>query len=210
MAVPVPENPGRRPASGEPSTVSTTPPTQKEISIFAGLSAFPLTPLLHDAVDERSFIALVERLAESGVDSITVLGSTGSYAYLSAEERARVARLAVAHAGPTPVFVGVGALRTSAVLENILSAEDAGAGPAIAGTLVAGYGVGNLIGSALLMVWPLRGDADRLTVLLAGIVATALVVVIPMPSLGTALAAFVAAGVANAFFFAATLAARSE
>ncbi|MEU4385659.1 dihydrodipicolinate synthase family protein [Promicromonospora sp. NPDC023805] len=95
--------------------------------MFTGLSAFPLTPLAHDAVDERSFIGLVERLAASGVDSITALGSTGSYAYLSAEERARVARLAVAHAGPTPVFVGVGALRTSAVLAHIRSAEDAGA-----------------------------------------------------------------------------------
>lgn len=95
--------------------------------MFTGLSAFPLTPLSGDAVDERSFIGLMERLAGSGVDSVTALGSTGSYAYLSTEERARVAHLAVKNADDTPVFVGVGALRTSQVLANVRSAEDAGA-----------------------------------------------------------------------------------
>ena len=94
---------------------------------FTGLSAFPLTPMRHDAIDEGSFTALIERLAAAGVDSITALGSTGSYAYLSAEERARVAQLAVQHAGGTPVFVGVGALRTSHMLANIDSAKAAGA-----------------------------------------------------------------------------------
>jgi len=96
-------------------------------SIFTGLSAFPLTPLRDDEVDERAFAHLVERLAEAGVHSVTALGSTGSYAYLSREERARVARLAVASAGSTPVFVGVGALRTSHVLAHIDDAEAAGA-----------------------------------------------------------------------------------
>jgi MFS family permease len=83
-------------------------------------------------------------------------------------------------------------------------------GTAVAGTLVAGYGIGNLAGSALLMMRPLRGAADRLTALLAGVVAITLVVVIPMPNLPATLAAFTAAGIANALFFAATLAARSE
>ena len=63
--------------------------------MFTGLSAFPLTPLAHDAVDEAAFIRLVERLSEANVDSITALGSTGSYAYLSSDERSRVAELAV-------------------------------------------------------------------------------------------------------------------
>ncbi|MGO1510972.1 MAG: dihydrodipicolinate synthase family protein [Actinomycetaceae bacterium] len=94
---------------------------------LTGLSAFPLTPMVDDAVDERAFARLVERLAAAGVDSITALGSTGSYAYLDPSERARVARLAVEHAGATPVLVGVGALRTSHVLANVAAAEDAGA-----------------------------------------------------------------------------------
>ena len=95
--------------------------------MFTGLSAFPLTPLAHDAVDEAAFVRLIDRLSEAKVDSITALGSTGSYAYLSIEERSRVARLAVEHAGETPVFIGIGALRTSHILKNAENAEQAGA-----------------------------------------------------------------------------------
>lgn len=95
--------------------------------MFTGLSAFPLTPLANDAVDEHAFVHLIERLSEAKVDSITALGSTGSYAYLGSEERNRVARLSVEHAGETPVFIGVGALRTSHVLANAENAEQAGA-----------------------------------------------------------------------------------
>lgn len=95
--------------------------------MFTGLSAFPLTPMANDAVDEAAFVRLVERLTAARVDSITALGSTGSYAYLSSRERSRVARLAVEHAGGTPVFVGVGALRTSQVLANAEQAGQAGA-----------------------------------------------------------------------------------
>jgi 4-hydroxy-tetrahydrodipicolinate synthase len=95
--------------------------------MFTGLSAFPLTPLINDALDEAAFVRLIERLMEAKVDSITALGSTGSYAYLSSEERSRVARLAVEHAGGTPVFIGIGALRTSQVLTNAENAEKAGA-----------------------------------------------------------------------------------
>jgi 4-hydroxy-tetrahydrodipicolinate synthase len=91
------------------------------------LSAFPLTPLAHDAVDETAFVRLIQRLAEAKVDSITALGSTGSYAYLNSEERNRVAHLAVEHAGRTPVFIGIGALRTSQVLTNAENVEKAGA-----------------------------------------------------------------------------------
>ena len=101
--------------------------------MLPGLCAFPLTPLSHDEVDEAAYAGLVERLAAAGVDSITALGSTGSYAYLSAEERRRVARLALRHAGDVPVIVGVGALRTSHVLDLARDAEQLGA----AGLLVA-------------------------------------------------------------------------
>ena len=100
--------------------------------LFTGLSAFPLTPLHNDRVDEQAFTGLIERLAASGVDSITTLGSTGSYAYLTPAERDRVAKLAVEHAGLTPVFVCVGSLRTSHILARIDAAERAGA----AGVLV--------------------------------------------------------------------------
>lgn len=97
------------------------------MNMFTGLSAFPLTPLHNDQIDESAFARIIQRLRDDRVDSITALGSTGSYVYLTAEERANVAQLAVKHAGDVPVFVGVGALRTSQVLSNIESAEAAGA-----------------------------------------------------------------------------------
>lgn len=97
------------------------------MSMFTGLSAFPLTPLRDDRIDEHAFVGLIERLHAAGVDSITALGSTGSYPYLDRSERARIAGLAVEHAAGTPVFVGVGDLRTSRILHHIDDAEAAGA-----------------------------------------------------------------------------------
>ena len=95
--------------------------------MFTGLSAFPLTPMNEQGIDEREFIHLVEHLAEAKVDSIGVLGSTGSYAYLSHNERARVAQLSVENASDVPVVVGIGALRTRDVLANAERAQQAGA-----------------------------------------------------------------------------------
>jgi 4-hydroxy-tetrahydrodipicolinate synthase len=100
---------------------------ERVAELFTGLSAFPLTPLPDDVLDERAYARLIRRLAESGVDSITALGSTGSYAYLSREERARAARIAVDNAGDVPVFVGIGALRTSQVHALADDAQEAGA-----------------------------------------------------------------------------------
>lgn len=97
------------------------------MSFFTGLSAFPLTPLRHDTLDEPAFINIIAQLRDADVDSITALGSTGSYAYLDRQERARAAQLAVQYAGDTPVFVGVGGLRTSHVLAYVDDAEAAGA-----------------------------------------------------------------------------------
>ncbi|MFB7250383.1 dihydrodipicolinate synthase family protein [Microbacterium sp. NPDC056234] len=97
------------------------------MSAFTGLSAFPLTPLIDDRIDGPAFARLVGRLADAGVDSITALGSTGSYAYLSIDERALAARIAVENAGSTPVHIGVGALRTTDVLRNVEHAQRAGA-----------------------------------------------------------------------------------
>jgi 4-hydroxy-tetrahydrodipicolinate synthase len=100
---------------------------------FSGLSAFPLTPLTDDGVNEGEYVALVRSLAEAGVDSIGALGSTGSYAYLSRAERARAATLAVQAANGTPVIVGIGAIRTRDVLAHLEDAQTAGA----AGVLLA-------------------------------------------------------------------------
>lgn len=95
--------------------------------MFRGLSAFPLTPVGRDGVDDVAFARLIDRLVAAGVDSIGALGSTGSYMYLDRAERARIAALAVERAAGTPVIVGVGALRTEHVLEHVSDAQSAGA-----------------------------------------------------------------------------------
>lgn len=95
--------------------------------MFSGLSAFPLTPVKQEGIDEVAFIRLVERLVIAGVDSIGVLGSTGNYAYLSRAERARTVQLAVEHAGNVPVIIGISALRTRDVLAMAEDAQAAGA-----------------------------------------------------------------------------------
>lgn len=96
-------------------------------SPLTGLSAFPLTPLREDRVDESAYAGLITRLVEAGVDSIGALGSTGSYAYLDRDERRRVAGTTVRHASGIPVIVGISALRTSHVQALAHDAQAAGA-----------------------------------------------------------------------------------
>jgi len=95
--------------------------------MFTGLSAFPLSPLGRDGIDEPAFIGLMKRLVSAEVDSICALGSTGNYAYLHADQRARITRLAIEHANDIPVIIGVGALTTDDVMYYVEDAQKAGA-----------------------------------------------------------------------------------
>src|SRR3954452_12211888 len=102
--------------------------------LLKGLSAFPITPA--DAGGRGAVDALrrlVARLCAAKVDSIGLLGSTGTYAYLSRFERRRALDAALEEAGAqVPILVGVGALRTD---EAVRLAEDAKAAGAAAGLL---------------------------------------------------------------------------
>lgn len=100
-----------------------------DASIFRGLSAFPLTPADADGVvDTDAFAVMIDRLVKAGIDSIAVLGSTGTYAYLDRSERSRALRCAVETvAGRVPLIVGIGAMRTSWVNELARDAERLGA-----------------------------------------------------------------------------------
>lgn len=99
------------------------------MTVFKGLSAFPPTPANEDGiVDTDALGVLVDRLADAGVNSVSVLGSTGTYAYLDREQRNRAVAAAVeAAAGRVPVVAGVGALRTSWSCELAVAAQSAGA-----------------------------------------------------------------------------------
>ena len=97
--------------------------------MFQGLSAFPVTPASEDGrVDTRALQALLGRLLAAGVDSIGLLGSTGSYPYFSRAERRRAVEAAEeCVAGRVPLLVGVGALRTDEAVELARDAQAAGA-----------------------------------------------------------------------------------
>jgi 4-hydroxy-tetrahydrodipicolinate synthase len=94
---------------------------------FAGLSAFPLTPATASGtVMVEEFRGILERIEESAVDSVGVLGSTGGAAYLDRKQR----RVAVKTARETlskPILVGISALRTNQVLQHAKDAEQEGA-----------------------------------------------------------------------------------
>ncbi|MGR3465351.1 dihydrodipicolinate synthase family protein [Limimaricola sp.] len=99
------------------------------MTIFTGLSAFPITPADEGGcVDTHTLARLTDRVCAAGVDSIGLLGSTGGYAYLSNTERGRAVAAAVETvAGRVPLIVGVGALRTDDAIALARDAERAGA-----------------------------------------------------------------------------------
>jgi len=99
------------------------------MALFKGLSAFPLTPTDDDGhVDEAALRRLVQRLVEAGVDSIGLLGSTGTYAYLTRDARRRAIEVALKAAdGGCSVMVGIGALRTDDAIRFGHDARTAGA-----------------------------------------------------------------------------------
>lgn len=94
-----------------------------------GLSAFPITPMnANGRVDTPALQRLVAPLAAAKVDSIGLLGSTGSYPFLTRDERRRAADTAIAEVnGRVPVLVGIGALRLDEVIHLARDAKAAGA-----------------------------------------------------------------------------------
>ena len=97
--------------------------------MFAGFSAFPITPADESGrVDVDCLADLTDRLASADVQSIGVLGSTGTYMFLSRQERSRTLRAASeASAGRVPVIAGVGAMRTDEAVSLAVEAQKAGA-----------------------------------------------------------------------------------
>jgi predicted MFS family arabinose efflux permease len=82
--------------------------------------------------------------------------------------------------------------------------------PAAAGILTAAYGLGGLLGSVGVMIRPLRSDADQLMTWLGAAIGMALCAAAFAGQFPVAVVVYSLAGVLNSFFFAATLAARSE
>jgi 4-hydroxy-tetrahydrodipicolinate synthase len=88
-----------------------------------------VTPLAEgEAVDEEGLARQVERLIDAGVRGVYLLGSTGESPALRDREKRRAVAAAVAAArGRVPVVVGTMASSTARAIDNIRSAEEAGA-----------------------------------------------------------------------------------
>ncbi|MBU1313006.1 MAG: dihydrodipicolinate synthase family protein [Alphaproteobacteria bacterium] len=99
------------------------------LPLFTGLSAFPLTPANEAGrVDTDALQTLLARICDSKARSIGLLGSTGTYMYLSRAERLRAVEAAVEGvAGRLPIIVGIGALRTDEAAQLARDAAGAGA-----------------------------------------------------------------------------------
>jgi len=99
------------------------------MTLFQGLSAFPITPADEAGnVDTAAFSSILEALVDANVDSIGLLGSTGTYVYLTREQRRRTIATSVdVLDGQVPLMVGVGALRTNDAVSLARDAEAAGA-----------------------------------------------------------------------------------
>ena len=99
------------------------------MTMFRGLSAFPITPADEQGhVDTGALRTLLARLTDAKVNSIGLLGSTGSYPYFDRLERRRAVEAAVDQVGgKIPILVGIGALRTSDVVQFGQDAKAAGA-----------------------------------------------------------------------------------
>ncbi len=99
------------------------------MAIFRGLSAFPITPADEQGrVDTGALRVLLARLTDARVNSIGLLGSTGSYPYLDRGERRRAIEAAVDQVGgQVPILAGIGALRTDDAVRFGLDAKAAGA-----------------------------------------------------------------------------------
>jgi len=96
---------------------------------FHGLIAFPVTPTDSQGnFDARAFRMLIDRLVNSGIHGLAILGSTGAAVYFSELERKEIASAGVEIVkGRIPLMVGTGAMTTAEVISLSQHAETIGA-----------------------------------------------------------------------------------
>jgi dihydrodipicolinate synthase len=100
--------------------------------LFKGVMPALVTPFRDGAVDEKAFVALVERQIAGGVHGLVPVGTTGETATLSHEEHRRVVELAVkTAAGRVPVIAGAGSNSTDEAIELVAHAKAIGADAAL-------------------------------------------------------------------------------
>ena len=95
---------------------------------FQGVLPALITPFSGGKVDEKAFVALIERQIAGGVHGLVPAGTTGESATLSHEEHRRVVELCVkTAAGRVPVIAGAGSNSTTESIELTEHAKAVGA-----------------------------------------------------------------------------------
>ncbi|MBS0334484.1 MAG: 4-hydroxy-tetrahydrodipicolinate synthase [Proteobacteria bacterium] len=96
--------------------------------MFKGVLPALVTPFRDGAVDEKAFVALVERQIAGGVHGLVPVGTTGETSTLSHDEHRRVVELCVqTAAGRVPVVAGAGSNSTEEAIELAHHAKAIGA-----------------------------------------------------------------------------------
>lgn len=100
--------------------------------LFKGVITALVTPFRDGAVDVDSFVELVERQIDSGVDGVVPVGTTGESAVLSHAEHEKVVALCVeAVAGRAKVIAGAGSNCTEEAISLVRHAKSVGADGAL-------------------------------------------------------------------------------
>lgn len=101
-------------------------------SIFRGSWPALVTPFRNGKVDDKAFVALVERQIASGTHALVPCGTTGESATLSHEEHRHVVELCVkTAAGRVPVIAGTGSNSTDEAVGLLQHAKAVGAHAAL-------------------------------------------------------------------------------
>ena len=101
-------------------------------SLFRGVLPALVTPFRDGEVDQRAFVALVERQIAAGVHGLVPVGTTGETATLDHDEHRLVVELCVTTAGGrVPVIAGAGSNSTSEAIELVRHAKTVGADAAL-------------------------------------------------------------------------------
>ncbi len=100
--------------------------------LFKGSMPALVTPFRDGKVDEKAFVALVERQIAGGTHAVVVCGTTGEASTLSHEEDRQVVELCVKTvAGRVPVIAGTGSNSTAEALGLLQHAKTVGAHAAL-------------------------------------------------------------------------------
>ena len=100
--------------------------------LFKGSIPALVTPFRNGKVDEKAFVALVERQIAAGTHALVPCGTTGEASTMSHEEDRRVVELCVkTAAGRVPVIAGAGSNSTEEAISLLQHAKSVGAHAAL-------------------------------------------------------------------------------